>query len=213
MKNLIDELHNLDEYEYKVSSDFSKKVMKEIKKNKNTNKISNVISLASFGAAACLAVVVFANSNLIGRFGAKNESADSINQSELNMAYYDSLGNYATNDSEMKIQEEVIEMDFGNLVAPEAASTNSVINDKIEYTDDLEVEKDSSTKENITNTARGEKIKDYNEILKVLNQADVEAEIIDNGIKAKATKEKIEDLLKNYNNITVEEEGEYAIIK
>lgn len=213
MKNLIDELHNLDEYEYKVSSDFSKKVMKEIKKNKNTNKISNVISLASFGAAACLAVVVFANSNLIGRFGAKNESADSINQSELNMAYYDSLGNYATNDSEMKIQEEVTEMDFGNLVAPEAASTNSVINDKIEYTDDLEVEKDSSTKENITNTARGEKIKDYNEILKVLNQADVEAEIIDNGIKAKATKEKIEDLLKNYNNITVEEEGEYAIIK
>ena len=115
MKNLIDELHTLDEYEYKVSPDFSKKVMKEIKKNKNTNKISNVISLASFGVAACLAVVVFANSNMLGRFGAKNESADSINQSELNMAYYDSFGNYATNDSEMKIQEEVIEMDFGNL--------------------------------------------------------------------------------------------------
>ena len=37
MKNLIDELHDLDQVEFKVSEDFSKNVMKRIQKEENTH--------------------------------------------------------------------------------------------------------------------------------------------------------------------------------
>ena len=57
MKDLLDELKKLDGEEFKVSPDFSKNVMKEIKKQDRNKKIMYVTSIAS--VACVLGISVF----------------------------------------------------------------------------------------------------------------------------------------------------------
>ena len=208
MKSLIDELHNLDEYEYKVSPDFSKRVMKAIKKGKNANKISYVISLASFGVAACLAVIVCVNPNLLGRFGQKMESAD--NASNVEIVYYDGSENAAMEDISNNVKEDSTEINFDNFMVPEATAGLASDLKQNEYTDSMEVDSAINNKVEMLENLRTQ---NYDEVIKILKQANIEIEEKDDEIKAKATKEKVEELLKNYNNITIEEKGEYVIIK
>lgn len=210
MKNLIEELHNLDEYEYKVSPDFSKRVMKEIKKSKNTSNISRVISLASFGAAACFAVVVFSNSNLLGRFGAKTESVDNANNIE--MAYYDSLvGASAADNIQNDSKEDSIEFALDDYMLPQATTQFNSANDAIKDESIEKTEFDTLVKETLE-VYRNDK-QDFKEIVKILKDANIDVEEHDYILKAKATKEKVQELLKEYENITIEEKGEYVLIK
>ena len=62
MKNLLDELHELDNDEIKVPSDFSKNVMKKIKKS---NRIIALGYVASIASVACVIgiTVFFVNKN------------------------------------------------------------------------------------------------------------------------------------------------------
>lgn len=59
MKNINEELHRLNRYEYNVSEDFSKRVMKRIQKDKFSIKLKRVIPFASLTVAACLIVMVY----------------------------------------------------------------------------------------------------------------------------------------------------------
>ena len=52
MKNLIDELHALNEEEFEVSASFSKNVMKKIKRK---NNVVIFVRVASVLSCACLA--------------------------------------------------------------------------------------------------------------------------------------------------------------
>ncbi|MBR6253464.1 MAG: hypothetical protein IKR04_06490 [Clostridia bacterium] len=58
MKNLLDELHNLDEEDFEVSKDFSKRIITKINKDKKITLFSRVTSLVAVACVAALAVFV-----------------------------------------------------------------------------------------------------------------------------------------------------------
>ena len=103
MKNLIDELHELNNDEYKVSEDFSKRVMKKIRKDKNRNKLNYVISLASVGVVACLAVVLFHNSSLKSNvFNFNKNKAESTNLMKQSLVAGTSMYNLTEEEASME---------------------------------------------------------------------------------------------------------------
>ena len=64
MKNLIDELNNLDEIKYDISPRFSKNVMKEIYKEKRNGRLIKVTSIASVACVAVISFIIVRNSTL-----------------------------------------------------------------------------------------------------------------------------------------------------
>ena len=76
MKDLLDELKKLDDEEFKVSPDFSKNVMKEIKKQDRNKKIMYVTSIAS--VACVLGISVF----LVNRSGMLSSTVNQASEKQ-----------------------------------------------------------------------------------------------------------------------------------
>ena len=226
MKNLIDELHGLNDDEYKVSADFSKRVMKKIRKDKNRNKLNYVISLASVGVVACLAVVLFNNSSIesnIFNFNNKNEVVDSMKQSLIaDRSFYDfdATKDSSENDKLIYNQENSNDKAYGGLENSGidnnrngAYSATNVTSEEFKMENSLEdmtntIEEKEILKQGIVSTNSFQL-----QIESLLSQAGLEVEHVENGIKVKSTKEEVENILKEYKNIIIEVQGEYIIIK
>ena len=220
MKNLIDELHDLDEVEFKVSEDFSKNVMKRIQKEENISKVSNkVIPWASLGIAACLAVVVVTNANVkINLFDAAQESANnSVSQASVYEDKIEGTDNLKmpTYDFSDSLKEEIVPESTGDLntvndsVLKQNAATN--VFEEIKKDDS-----DSATIESVTTgsanrvQANKEKLSD---IKALIEKAKLEVEEIEDGLKVKASKDKVKDVLIEYTEITIETQNEYVIVR
>lgn len=204
MKNLIDELHKLDEVEYKVSEDFSKRVMKNIKKAEKTNKFSNVISIASVGLVACLAVFAFHNSDIkTNIFNTQNSNNMEMAESKLDMAQYNNTDN-------MIIEEK----EFMDKLEYSVEATNDAYN-RAEATPESiqkgEVASDSAKLENFVEKAQSGD--DYQSLEKALKSANIEYEVVENGIKINATQNEITGILNDFEYIDIDIDGEYIILK
>ncbi len=209
MKNLIDELHKLDEFEYTVSSDFSKKVMTKIKKDKTSNKISYVISLASVGMVACLAVFMFSNTNVKVGFDNKESENQTYNTGKYDLSVADvMLDNSSMSDSNKKESHEL-------KTELRAEATNNSV---------LEKEKDSN-KDSLKNEAnimelvsdnslnQDDKEEAFKLIENILKTAKHRYERVDVGFEVRATKDEISKLLKEISNYSIEEKEGYVLIK
>lgn len=197
MKNLIDELHKLDEYEYNVSSDFSKRVMKNIKKDKTSNKLGYVISLASVGMVACLAVILFNNSNIKTNFDNNMKAESQIyNSGMYDLASVDSsVENYSKSGSNSVVKDDSI-LETGNV------STNEV---KVEVSDFQNSNNNALRKEN-----SGEYFESIENLLK---NAEYRYEKTDEGFEVRGTKDEINEILKDFINISIEEKQGYVLIR
>ena len=220
MKNLIDELHELDEVEFKVSEDFSKNVMKRIQKEENLTKVSNkVIPWASLGIVACLALVVVTNANVkINLFGVAQESADnSVNQAS---AYEDKVEDSDNLKMPTYDFSDSLKEDF----TPEAENAINTVNDSVlkqnsttnVLEENIKAETDSAPLESVTTgstnrvQANKEKLSD---IKSLIEKAKLEVEEIEDGLKVKASKDKVKDVLIEYTDITIETQNEYVIVR
>lgn len=217
MKNLIDELHELDNYEYKVSKDFSKNVMKAIKKEKN--KFNYAISIASVGIVACFALIAVTNANFKSNiFNFVTESADNYAQVDVteNEVNYDLADEIKSDDSILSDFAFTPQVDNTNgTVMQEAMGTkapsiasDSTSNNKME---EIVAEKDSVQNSLASDLLReDEKI---DEIVNTLKKAGIDMKVDDGEIEVEVTKEKVEKILEAFENIEIIEEGKIVIIK
>ena len=82
MKNLVDELNKLDDVQYSVSPDFSKNVIKKAKQNNNWTNIITFASIASAACVVCFCVFYLYNTG-------SQDSAQSV--STYNKSEYESI--------------------------------------------------------------------------------------------------------------------------
>jgi len=106
MKDLIDELHKLDNEEYKVSADFSKKVMRQIKKENRFKMIKYVASLASVACVVGLSFMLIKNNGLADRILKAGQSEDAMQASTYNSNLNSSDINKKENDTSFEYLEE-----------------------------------------------------------------------------------------------------------
>lgn len=217
MKNLIDELHGLNNDEYKVSEDFSKRVMKKIRKDKNRNKLNYVISLASVGVVACLAVVLFHNSSLKSNvFNFNKNKAESANLMKPSTSVYNLTEEEASmeNDKAYRdLENSDIETDKNDMystlnMANKELEKETSLGDNSYITED-KLNTSASPESLLPNQTKSLQV----EIEKLLKQAGFIVESLENELKVKATKEEVENILKEYQGTIVEVQGEYIIIK
>ena len=102
MKNLLDELHKLNDEKFEVSNDFSKKVVSRINRGKKIIVLKRVTSVA---AVACIAVFTIILTNKLGYLDRIKEAAEGItfNSSSMTMS---SIDNSAPVADEISMQEE-----------------------------------------------------------------------------------------------------------
>jgi len=200
MKNLIDELHELENYNYDVSNDFSEKVMKKIKKDKN--KASYAVSILTTGAIACLAILVCTNSNIRNKFTniSKDSNIESITQD---------ISAEGINNQEMILNEkDQLNKGYSDDMTDSVALEN--YEEKLsadEYKNQGVINAPSSTA-----PLRGN-YGDYKEIIKILENSALSVVAKENVLTVKATKEKVENLLRDYKELEIEAEGEFVTIK
>lgn len=197
MRNLIEELQELNKEEYNVSADFSKRVMKEIKKNKGKNNFKYAISCASVGIVACLAIVLFNNSNI------NNNLFSSKDNNTTGLLDQNSMPNDAFNELEeadLYVEDNRIMASLGNEDDLEKSDFAYMLNDNIVEEKSC-ITQDSQMNERLL------------QIELILKEANIQVEKVEEGIKVKSTKEKIEDILKEYKDLTIEVQGEYILIK
>lgn len=211
MKNLVEELHKLDEYQYDVSADFSKKVMHKIQKSKKINKFNNVISFASIGAVACLAVICINHVNV------KNNFINSQNEGYITDK---NLKNSSMANNDVARQTESIDKasynDFENI---ESAGASGLLS----FTSETDGFEPGSTEANKTSNtlidnavaekSNKEELASEKNITEVLKKANLTFEQTKEGLKVKIAKKQLEEILKDYQNIALEEQGDYTIIK
>ena len=221
MKNLIDELHGLNNDEYKVSEDFSKRVMKKIRKDKNRNKLNYVISLASVGVVACLAVVLFHNSSLKSNvFNFNKNKAESTNLMKQSLVAGTSMYNLTEEEASMEDDKAYRDLENSDIETDknDMYSTLNMANKELEketslgdnsYITEDKLNTSPSPESLLPNQTKSLQV----EIEKLLKQAGFIVESLENELKVKATKEEVEDILKEYQGTIVEVQGEYIIIK
>ena len=221
MKNLIDELHELNNDEYKVSEDFSKRVMKKIRKDKNRNKLNYVISLASVGVVACLAVVLFHNSSLKSNvFNFNKNKAESTNLMKQSLVAGTSMYNLTEEEASMEDDKAYRDLENSDIETDknDMYSTLNMANKELEketslgdnsYITEDKLNTSPSPESLLPNQTKSLQV----EIEKLLKQAGFIVESLENELKVKATKEEVEDILKEYQGTIVEVQGEYIIIK
>lgn len=219
MKNLIDELHKLDEYDFKVSEDFSKKVMKEIKRDKSSNKLTYVISLASIGVVACFALMMFNNSDIKNSFmvaeSANMQDSNGEDNISINEIAYNDI-NKGTNDksfnSEVQLENDRFfsaENTMQGAMTPEADSFDNKTNGVVSINKDS-VDNAFLTDDGLIKELSGDV---FAQIEALLTKAEISYEVIDKGIKTKGAKEDIERILKDVIEIvSIEEKDDYIII-
>ena len=211
MKNLLDELNNLGEFEYSVSPEFGKNVMKKIKTKRRISKLKYVVSLAS--AACVLGICIFIANNSI-----KSSSIQSTNDFDKLAVSYSST----TDDS-------IIEEAKGNAVedsASEPSIASESYNDSIDRivfdTDELK----TINKENIEASVKAEEKIPNQEFVKTFSYQEYLEDIIktlsENGFVVEQKDDfiavnsvdinKISELLKNYTQADISlESGQISI--
>ena len=221
MKNLIDELHELNNDEYKVSEDFSKRVMKKIRKDKNRNKLNYVISLASVGVVACLAVVLFHNSSLKSNvFNFNKNKAESTNLMKQSLVAGTSMYNLTEEEASMEDDKAYRDLENSDIETDknDMYSTLNMANKELEketslgdnsYITEDKLNTSPSPESLLPNQTKSLQV----EIEKLLKQAGFIVESLENELKVKATKKEVENILKEYQGTIVEVQGEYIIIK
>lgn len=215
MKNLNEELRNLNEYDYKVSTDFSKKVMKKIRRNHLLDSMKYVVSWVSIGAVACFAVVIYTNPNLkLPFFKGAAESQDfalledkanaSVNNSSMNDSF-ESIKDSNTN-SFLQIYEDSKELN----------RIENSIDNKMEFDAIIsENEKQEIPETSIKETAGASQANKIESLIQKLSKAGFVVTKVENGLKINASKEekeKLQDLLKD-EDVELEEQKEQFFIK
>lgn len=232
MKNLNEELRKLDEYNVRVSSDFSKKVMKKIRKGSFTNQLRYVVSFASVAAVACFAVVLYSNSDLKDKFFAtKNHDSEfqvsESNNMNGNMSYQDTnhflegKDNYIF-DSMESVKENLPLSDASEDFEAEDNKMFSDSESRVDGTniDSVHIQSENDSMKPASNGAVANstvKVEENNDklkkILQILQKAEFQVEEIENGLKVKATKKEVTDTLEEVEDLEFEEEEGYVILK
>ena len=210
MKNLIDELHKLDEYEYNVSSDFADKVMNNIKKNKTSNKMNCVISLVSVGMVACLAVFMFSNTNIKVSFDNKETENQTYNTGKYDLTVADVMldnsnikeSNTGANELRQELKAET-----------ESANINQLNQEK--DVDNSLLKNESNIMESVSGNSLNQIAREevYDLIENALKAANYRYERVELGFEVRATKDEISKLLKDNSNYIIEEKEGYVLIK
>lgn len=196
MKNLIDELNNLGEFEYSVSPDFSKKVMKNIRSQRLLSRVILFSSLASAACVFCLCIIIV------------NSSMSSKSVSMMADSGVSLLTQYE-GTAKADVEEKTISAENSPAVFNDEA-------DKVEAVARTEIETEGFLEDSITNSVfyKSYSLQEYIEdILKVLE---------DNGFIASQKEDiivvesvditNIEELLKNYENIDISIVNEQVLI-
>ncbi len=126
MKDLIDELHKLDNDNYKVSPDFSKRVMKQIKRDNRYKALKYVASLASAACVLGVSIMLVRNSDLLARILESSKSAD-ISNEQMVLSLEESTAFEPAKESEPDTINDVISTDYAKAYT-EGASPTSTIN-------------------------------------------------------------------------------------
>ena len=216
MKKLNEELHKLDEYNFNVSPDFSKKVMKKIRRGHITNRLQYVVSLASLAAVACFAVVICKDSSVLNRVLGENQ------QKENMASFYDIIIPSS--------QDDVSKNSF-NEIKEEDKDSNNIQMEGVEYDKNLSVGANNLLEQpNNTNMVKEEirnetdsKIEDLNvidssriqyeeKIIQIIKDAKFSVEKVAEGLKVNAKKQEIKELLKN-ENVEIEELKDGVLVK
>lgn len=233
MKNLIDELHKLDNENFEVSKDFSKNVMKRIKKEKHLNTFNYVVSLASLGIVACLAAVLFTNTDIKNRFldlterlnynNSSNEKQESDATDNIVKDSYD-FNSYTDNTNLQDTEASGIDNNNANnnILSEELDSTSvskesHIVDDEDAFPTALPTAPtESYNAEKISGETPigGYAVVSKNNLTVLLNEANVEIlEINPYSIKVNANKEKLEEVLKNViSDYKIEEAEDGCII-
>lgn len=213
MKNLNEELKKLNEYNYSVSADFSKKVMRKIRKGHLVGSMKYVVSFASLAAVACFAVVLYTNPNLKGKFFKGNVESEDMFISEMNqnaIPNSSSKNDYMMNNAEIyqDITENIKDNQSDSILFEEETKgtnrvENTVIEDKFEMNGfTSETDKMGTSESYIPNAAAGSQKSKKEELIGRLEKAGFNVTETETGLQVKGNKEekqKLEDLLKDEN--------------
>lgn len=224
MKNLNEELKKLNEYNYSVSADFSKKVMRRIRKGHLVGSMKYVVSFASLAAVACFAVVLYTNPNLKGKFFKGNVESEYMFISEMNQSAIpnsSSKNDYMMNDAEIyqDITENIKDNQSDSILFEEETKgtnrvENTVVEDKFEMNGfTSETDKMGTSESYIPNAVAGSQKNKKEELISKLKKAGFDVTESETGLQVKASKEEmqeLEDLLKN-ENVKIEEIEENKI--
>ncbi len=192
MKNLLDELHKLDDEKFEVSNDFSKKVISKINKG---NKIIVLKRVTSIAAVACVAVFAVVLTNKLGYLDRIKEAVEGIsfNSSSMTVSSAESVSPireavveqeekaYGTTNIETANEESVEfdsyaqdEMIFDNVQEPSMKNAESIMSEEAitqnKANEAMDVSRTFSKQMNL---------KDYiNDIHDALNDKNIENNII-----------------------------------
>ena len=205
MKNLNEELKNLNNYNYHVSADFSKKVMRKIRKEHVMGSMKYVVSFASLVAVSFFAVVLYTNPGFKGVTESNNMLTLESNQNSIsntsskddhmfNEYYQDSMQSVKDDGTDSVLFEESKETNrTEGVMATDKAQVNGILN---------ETDKIEANESNVPSAA-GSSQKNEKEIIKIkLEKAGFNVIETETGLQVKGNKEekqKLEDLLKDEN--------------
>lgn len=190
MKNLNDELQKLGEYQYKVSDNFSQRVMKEIHKNHFFTSVKYVISFASIAAVACFAFVLSSHSGLKDQFlNRENDSQKITAESSYDLAK-------APEDFSTAKKEQSL----NNTLAYNAMESVQEEEERLLDADDT-LDKKAGTSLSLKEN-----------IIAILQKAGYKVEELEDGLRVKGSKEEISNLLKDFNDLKIEEENDFVKI-
>ncbi|MBQ9267544.1 MAG: hypothetical protein IJ217_04625 [Clostridia bacterium] len=188
MKKMLEELRELNnEEEYEVPAGFRDKVISSITEERKSSKIKYIIPACFVAAVALVTVVVAGNPNVRTKY----HNTD-MKENQL----------YATNDAN-GLEEYALESDLERMLTADmsSATNTAMAGDSYKY-NEFEAMKAVSPTEY------------YNEILDMLKINNVEAEKIDDGVRAKGKKEEIEMILYYFEGeVEITQEGGYVVIK
>lgn len=219
MKNLLDELHKLDEEEFEVSKDFSKKIVAKINKDKKIVVFKRVTSIV---AVACVATFAIVLTNKLGYLDRLKDLANSsINLSSMESANSIDTG-MAVQEEKQEILQEVpqLQAEFKkNEEFDELNETNEVseISESLEYEDAVVMNSADIAFRNATKTySKQMKLDDYiNEIHQALTDNGIKNEIISN-YEIKVESENINsiyDIIENYTDVLLDFSGDIVILR
>ena len=228
MKNLLDELHKLDEVEYSVSNDFSKKVVSKINKG---NKIIVLKRVTSVAMVACLAGFAVFMTNKLGILDRINKaSSNSMSLSMDSMTMMESIDVDEKTQGEIKKEEmmlegvateavdELEELPLENYAderttkeLPKQASEPQSVPEVVNSVNDSLIVAKSAAR----TYSKQMKLDDYiSDIHKALNDYNIENEIIaDNKIEIHTNNiNQVYDVIENYTDARLELNDEKIIL-
>ena len=123
MRDLLNDLNELDKEKYNVSLDFSKKIMTKIDKEKRYGKI---LHIASLGVAACLIGVCVFTVNKVGVFERINVASSNSISSDKSAGVNDVI-DYLPSENEQIVPESIREQET-NITESSQVYNSSITN-------------------------------------------------------------------------------------